>query len=94
MEVNPPKMTSDEVEANTREVPYMMKVVLKRFCKPYYNELDSHMLDALQSQARTLERIELRMKHGSTLNTPMLALLLEKTTALKRLTVDEANFGV
>ncbi|KAF9272912.1 hypothetical protein BGZ68_001989, partial [Mortierella alpina] len=61
---------------------------------PLPNRLDSHMLDALQCQARTLERIELRMKRGSTLSTSMLALLLEKTTALKCLIVDEANFGV
>ncbi|KAF9272913.1 hypothetical protein BGZ68_001990 [Mortierella alpina] len=61
---------------------------------PLHSGLDSQMLDALQSQAGTLERIELRMKRGSTLDTALLASFLERATALKSLVVDKANFGV
>ncbi|KAF9954174.1 hypothetical protein BGZ70_010640 [Mortierella alpina] len=61
---------------------------------PLPTGLDTLMLDALQSQARTLERIELRMMRGCTLDVAMLALLLQKTTALKSLVLDKINVHV
>ncbi|KAF9954565.1 hypothetical protein BGZ72_004476 [Mortierella alpina] len=61
---------------------------------PLPQGLDSPMLDALLSQAGTLEQIELRMMRGCSLDTSMLALLLEKATALKSLVLDKVNFHV
>ncbi|CAO3566798.1 unnamed protein product [Mortierella alpina] len=61
---------------------------------PLPSGLDALMLDALQSQAKTLERIELRMMRGCILDLAMLALLLQKATALKSLVLDKVNVHV